>query len=105
MKFVLHILAQRIIVGTDGEIRDHGLNSTFVCFRCFVQGLFTSGNGEGGSEQISVGASISQKPPTDNVERFLSMLKFDSREKMNALGRYVDPEASKTDISRFESGF
>ena len=40
---------------------------------------------EGGSEQIREGAQISQKPPTDDVERFLSMLRFDSREKVDAL--------------------
>ena len=45
----------------------------------------TSGNGEGGSEQIREGALVSQKPTTDAVERFLSMLRFDSRGKVNAL--------------------
>ena len=33
---------------------------------------------DGGSEHVPLGTSISQKPPTDNVERFLSMLRFDS---------------------------
>lgn len=32
-----------------------------------------------------VGASTCQKPPTEDVERFLSMLRFDSRGKLNAL--------------------
>jgi len=32
---------------------------------------FTSGSGEGGSERIHEGASIYQKPLTQNVERFL----------------------------------
>ncbi len=58
-----------------------------------------------GSEQVRLGAQISKKPPTADVERFLSMLRFDSREKVNALGLYVDPEASKTGIERFESDF
>ena len=40
---------------------------------------------EGGSEQIREGAQILMKPPTDHVERFLSMLRFDSGEKVNAL--------------------
>jgi hypothetical protein len=40
---------------------------------------------EGGSEQIREGASISPKPPTDHVERFLFMLRFDSGKKVNAL--------------------
>jgi hypothetical protein len=41
--------------------------------------------GKGGSEQIREGAQISEKPPTDHVERFLSMLRLDSRGKVNAL--------------------
>ena len=51
----------------------------------------------------TLGASISQKPPTDNVERFLSMLRFDSRGKVNALGLYADPKAIETGTERFES--
>jgi hypothetical protein len=45
-----------------------------------------------------LGASVFLRPTTHDVERFLSMLRFDSREKANALGRYADPEASKTGI-------
>jgi hypothetical protein len=45
-----------------------------------------------------LGAQILRKPPTDNVEWFLSMLWFDSREKVHVLGRYVDPETSKTGL-------
>ena len=55
--------------------------------------------------RVSVGASVSQKPPTQDVERFLSMLRFDSREKLNTLGRYTDLKMSKTDNERFESPF
>ena len=62
-----------------------------------MQGFSTPGNGKGSSEHVPLGASISQKPPTENVERFLSMLRFDSREKVNALGRYANLEMSKTD--------
>jgi hypothetical protein len=69
------------------------LYSLFPCFR------------EGGSEQVLIGAQISKKPPTDHVDRFLFMLRFDSREKVNALGRYVDPKVSKTGIEWFESDF
>jgi hypothetical protein len=43
-----------------------------------------------------LGASIFQKPPTHDVERFLSMLMSDSREKVNALACNTDPEADKT---------
>jgi hypothetical protein len=42
---------------------------------------------------------------THDVERFLSMLRFDSREKVNALGHNADLEVSKTDNERFESPF
>ena len=35
--------------------------------------------------RIPVGASVLEKPPTHDVERFLSMLRFDSRGKLNAL--------------------
>jgi hypothetical protein len=50
-----------------------------------VQGLSTSGNREGGSEQIRVGASMFEKPPKHDVERFLSMLGLDFWENVNAL--------------------
>jgi hypothetical protein len=33
-----------------------------------------------------VGASDPKKPPTDDVERFLSMLRFDSKKKLGDLG-------------------
>ena len=47
--------------------------------------MFSPDFREGGSEQISEGASVSQKPPIHDVERFLSMLRFESEEKANAL--------------------
>ena len=33
-----------------------------------------------------MGASESKRPPTDNVERFLSMLRFESKGKLDQLG-------------------
>jgi hypothetical protein len=60
---------------------------------------------EGGSEQIREGAQICHKPPTHDVERFLSMLTVDSVEKVKALGHYADLEASKTGIYWFELNF
>jgi hypothetical protein len=95
---LLQILAKRIIVGADGEIVDYELNSPFVYLRSLVQNLSTPGNGEGGSEHVPLGASISQEPPTDNVERFLSMLRFDSREKPYALGPYANLGESNSSI-------
>jgi hypothetical protein len=58
-----------------------------------------------GWNSSSHGAQISGKPPTHDVERFLSLLRFDSREKLNTLGRYADLEVSKTDNWQFESPF
>jgi hypothetical protein len=45
-----------------------------------------------------LGASVSQKPPTDDVERFLFIVGFDFRGKLNDLGRYADPKAIETGI-------
>lgn len=95
---LLQILAKQIVVNPHGEIIAHELNSPFVYLRSLVQGLFTPENGKGGLDYLHVGASISQNPPTDDVERFLSMLRFDSRGKVNALGRYADPKAIETGI-------
>jgi hypothetical protein len=36
-----------------------------------------------GSEQIHEGAQISKKPPIHDVERFLSMLRFDAIKKLD----------------------
>ena len=60
---------------------------------------------EGGSERISEGAQISQKPPTHDVERFLSMLRFDSRGKSECFGRSINPEVGEITAERFESLF
>ena len=46
-----------------------------------------------GREQIHVGAQKAMKPPTDEVERFLSLLRFDSKGKLDQLE--VDLEISK----------
>jgi hypothetical protein len=73
-----------MIVGTEGEIIDYRLKLPFV-YLAYAKSI-NPGNGKGGSEQISEGASIFQKPPTNNnVERFLSMLRFDSRGNVIAL--------------------
>ena len=72
-----------------------GFRTDIIIKRNFCT-LSTPNSREGGSEHFPLGAQISQRPPTDNVERFLSMLRFDSRGKVNALWRYADPEANKT---------
>jgi hypothetical protein len=95
---LLQILAKQIIVDPQGAIIEHELNSPFVYLRSLTQSLSTPGNGDGSSEHVRSGALISQKPPTHDIEGFLSMLRFDSREKVHALGHYVDPEANTTAI-------
>ncbi len=60
-----------------------------------VEGMIFESSCPQGATQ---GAQISEKPPTHDVERFLSMLRFDSKDKVNALGCYVELEASKSDI-------
>jgi len=42
-----------------------------------------------------LGGTNLRKPLTKDVERFLFMLRFDFWGKVNALGRYTDPEADK----------
>ena len=42
------------------------------------------------NSHVSVGASNSKEQPTGDVERFLSMLRFDSKEKLGDLGIDID---------------
>ena len=46
-------------VGTAGKIIDYQLNAPFVYVRCFVQHLFTSGNGKAGLEHVPLGTQKS----------------------------------------------
>ena len=45
------------------------------------------------SEHVAHGSSTLKEPPTDDVERFLAMLRFDSREKLEDLGFDTNPNA------------
>jgi hypothetical protein len=45
-----------------------------------------------------LGASVSQRPPTETVERFLCMLGCDFRGKVNDLNQFADPKAIETGI-------
>jgi hypothetical protein len=56
------IFAWVVAKSTDSEIIDFALNSLFVHLHTIVQGLSTPGNGEGGSEQIHVGAQNKNLP-------------------------------------------
>ena len=79
----LQILAKQSIVDTDGEIVDHELNSP--CYEI----LSTSGNGDGGSEHVPLGAQISKNRQQILLSGFLlsSILG-----KVNTLGRLAGPE-------------
>ena len=92
----MQILTKRIIFDADGEMVDYELISTFVHLCSILQDLSAPGSGDGSSEHVRSGVLIFQKPPTRDVERFLSILRFVSRGKVNALGRYADPEVNKT---------
>jgi hypothetical protein len=82
-------------LGAQEFIRNDGL--FFVQTRASVEGMLFE----------SLGASVCQRPPTQDarhcVERFLFMSGSDLRGKVNALGGYTGPEAYKLSISRFES--
>jgi hypothetical protein len=72
----------------------------------FQLAMFPPRNREGyGSEQISLGASDSKKPPTDDVERFLSMLCFDSKGKLRDVGIEIDHLLPSKRGKEFESCF
>jgi len=47
--------------------------------------FFAEIRGGGGSEQVRDTLLDLQEPPTDDVERFLSLLRFDARDKLNDL--------------------
>ena len=82
---LLQMFVKRIIINPQGEIIDHELLSPFE----YISALASHSNGrigEGsGSEQVRVGASAQKDRSTDDVERFLSNLRFDSRAKVEEL--------------------
>jgi hypothetical protein len=82
---LLQIWVKRIIVGIDDEVIEHELILSFAYLRSLLQNLSFPGSRDGGSEHVRLGVSVCQKPPTKDVERFLSMLRFDSRGKVIAL--------------------
>jgi WD40 repeat protein len=84
-------LAKRIIVDSDDEIIYYGLNSTLVRLRSILQGLFTFGNGEGGSEQIREGAPDRDRHAFTSVFLFLrpAPLSFDSLRQFHNCSIFV----------------
>jgi hypothetical protein len=72
-------------VNPHDEIVEHQLNSPFVYLRSLVQDLSTSGNGEGGSEHVPLGAPKFDKTSqnSQNVEEFLAGLRFEQMGKLD----------------------
>jgi len=79
---LLQIITKKIIIDCEGEIISHELNSPFEYLSTLATSIFGNGREGGGSEQIR---DRLQLEPLDNVERFLSLLRFDSREKLKEL--------------------
>jgi hypothetical protein len=77
----LQILAKRIIVSPDGEIIEHELHSPFVYLLALQKGLKTT---EKSSRHVSSGALVPNftTPLTDDISQFLSMLRFEHRERV-----------------------
>ena len=59
---LLQILARRIIFDTNGEMVDYELISPIVHFRSILQNLSAPASGDGSSEHVRLGVSISQTP-------------------------------------------
>jgi site-specific DNA recombinase len=82
---LLQIVVKRIIINQEGEIISHKLHSPFSYLSTLIS-AFSGENGEGRcSVTVACGSSTQKEPPTDDVERFLAMLRFDSREKLKEL--------------------
>jgi hypothetical protein len=79
---ILRIIVKRIIINREGEIISHELHSPFSYLTTLVD-AFTRQNEEGfRSEHVALGV---QEPPRIDPERFLSMIRFDTREKLKEL--------------------
>jgi len=79
---LLQLIVKRIIINREGEIISHELHSPFSYLSTLIDR--SSGKNEGGwcSESIALGV---QEPPRVDPERFLSMIRFDSRQKLDDL--------------------
>jgi hypothetical protein len=47
--------------------------------------ILLQNEGDGGSSHVRIGSSDPKRPPTDDVVRFFSMLRFNSKEKLQKL--------------------
>ena len=81
---LLQILVKQIIVDPQGKINDIEFNSPFAYLQNLVEDLFTFNNVSRCSSQVSLGAQVFKDRSTDDVERFLSKLRFDSNGKLES---------------------
>lgn len=82
--YLLQILAKRIIVNDEGAIIGQELNSSFIYLRAISESIVS--NQPQSSDQIRLGAHESDKTaPTNSVEQFLSLIRFEQRGKLKDL--------------------
>jgi hypothetical protein len=83
---LLQILAKRIIVDADGEMKVHELHTPFEYLVSLSPGPDQSPNGRG-SNIIRLGPSrtIVPRSPTDSVEEFLASLRFEHRHRLEEI--------------------
>jgi hypothetical protein len=86
---LLQILTKRIIVSPDGEIIEHELHSPFVYLLALQKGLKPT---EKSSRHVSSGALAPNftNSITDDLSQFLSMLRFEHRERVAELAIRLD---------------
>jgi len=83
---LLQILVKRFIVDPQGKIIDFQLNTPFAYLQDLVKELSTFDSRPGCSTQVSVGAQVLKNRSTSSVERFLSSIRFENRERLAELG-------------------
>jgi hypothetical protein len=82
---LLQILVKRIIINREGEIISHKLHPPFSYLSTLVDAFTRQNEEEVRSEYIHDGV---QKPPESDPERFFSMIRFDSRQKLDDLQNF-----------------
>jgi len=82
---LLQIVAKKIIIDTQGEIVEHELHSPFLYLSTLAARISGKSEEGYGSEHVPFGSQDIQKPPTDDVERFLAMIQFNSKGKLETL--------------------
>jgi hypothetical protein len=83
---LLQILVKQFIVDQHGKIIDCELHAPFAFLRYLVEELYTLGSESHSSSQLRLGAQIFKDRSTVDVERFLSLIRFENRGKTEELG-------------------